>query len=96
MYVDELLNRVNGSGIGCHIGHLSYAGLRYADDVALLTPSIQALQELLHTCEDFAEEYNVKFNAKKTMCMCIGSSGHLITTTQSDTVRVTYCLECEC
>ena len=77
MYVDELLNRVNGSGIGCHVGHLSYAGLGYADDVALLTPSIQALQELLHTCEDFADEYNVKFNAKKTMCMCIGSSVHL-------------------
>ena len=32
----------------------------YADDVALLTPSIPALQELLHTCEDFAEEYSVK------------------------------------
>ena len=77
VYVDELLNRVNGSGIGCHVGHLSYAGLGYADDVALLTPSIQALQELLHTCEDFADEYNVKFNAKKTMCMCIGSSVHL-------------------
>ena len=45
--------------------------------MALLTPSIQALQELLHTCEDFADEYNVKFNANKTMCMCIGSSGHL-------------------
>ena len=40
VYVDELLNRVNGSGIGCHVGHLSYAGLGYADDVALLTPSI--------------------------------------------------------
>ena len=48
VYVYELLNRVNGSGIGCNVGHLSYAGLGYADNVALLTPSIQALQELTH------------------------------------------------
>ena len=33
-------------------------------------------------------------NAKKTMCMCIGSSGHL--PRRRDTARVTHCLECEC
>ena len=32
-----------------------------------------------YTCEDFAEECSVKFNANNTMCrpMCIGSGGHL-------------------
>ena len=42
IYIDELLNRINQSGLGCHVGHLSYAGLGYADDVSMLTPSIQA------------------------------------------------------
>ena len=69
MYTDELLNRINESGIGCHISHLSFAGLGYADDVGILSPSIEALHELLHICEKYADEFNVIFNAKKTMCV---------------------------
>ena len=75
VYIDELLTRINESGLGCHIGHLSYAGAGYADDVGLLTPSTRALQKLLHICEKFGHEYNVIFNAKKTVCMRIGSNG---------------------
>ena len=71
VYTDELLKRINESGIGCHIGHLYFAGLGYADDVGILSPSIEALHELLHICEKYADEFNVIFNAKKTMCMCI-------------------------
>ena len=71
MYPDELLNQINESGIGCHIGYLSFAGLGYADDVGILSPSVEALQELLHICEKYADEFNVIFNTKKTMCMCI-------------------------
>ena len=59
VYIDELLRRIDSSGLGCHIGHLSYAGVGYADDVGLLTPSTQALQKLLHVCEDFARDYNI-------------------------------------
>ena len=76
VYVDELLNRINKSGLGCHIGHISYSGLGYADDVSILTPSVHAMQSLIHICEDFAKEYNVIFNAKKTMCMRIGNNGN--------------------
>ena len=72
VYVDELLNRINSSGLGCHIGHISYAGLGYADDVGTLAPSVKALQSLLYICDDFATEYNVLFNAGKTKCMRIG------------------------
>ena len=55
---------IDSSGLGCHIGHLSYAGVGYADDVGLLAPSVQALQKLIGVCEDFARDYNVLFNAK--------------------------------
>ena len=43
--------------------------------MVLLTPSVQAMQALLHTCEDFANEFNVLFNVKKTKCMRVGSDG---------------------
>ena len=75
LYIDELLLRINNSGLGCHIGHLSYAGLGYADDVTTITPSVSSLQSVLYICEEFAEEYNVSFNCKKTVCMRVGSGG---------------------
>ena len=75
LYIDELLNRINSSGLGCHIGHLSYSGLGYADDVTVLTPSVKSLQSILYICEEFAKEYNVLFNCKKTVCMRVGSQG---------------------
>ena len=47
VYFDELLKRLNESGVGCHVGHLSYAGSGYADDVVIISPSICAMQQLL-------------------------------------------------
>ena len=41
----------------------------------LLTPSIQALQKLLYVCEDSACDYNILFNANKTVCMRDRSNG---------------------
>ena len=79
--------------VGCHVGHLSYAGLGYADDVALLTPSIQAVQEW--SCEDFAEEYTMLNLMQKRSCVVYWQQWAL-TTTQSDTAWVTHCMEREC
>ena len=75
LYIDELLIRINDSGLGCHIGHVSYAGLGYADDVTTLAPSISASQGIMKICEDFGFEYNVIWNCGKTYCLRIGSNG---------------------
>ena len=53
----------------------SYSGLGYADVVGMLTPSVWAMQALLHICEDFAKEFNIVFNTRKFMCMQIGNKG---------------------
>ena len=72
IYMDELLIRIRDSGLGCHVGHLSYAGLGYADDVTTLAPNLDALQSILHICEEFGEYYNVLWNCGKTKCMKVG------------------------
>ena len=59
--------------LGGHTGHVSYSVLGYAEDVGLLTPSVKAIQALLHICETISEEFRVVFNFKKTMCMRISS-----------------------
>ena len=75
LYIDELLVRINESGLGCHIGHVSYAGLGYADDVTTLAPSMNASQRIMKICEDFGVEYNVIWNCGKTYCIRIGNNG---------------------
>ena len=75
VYIDVLLNCLIESKLGCHIGCVSYSAVGYADDVGLLTPSVQALQDILHICETFSEEFRVVFNSKMTTCMRIGSNG---------------------
>ena len=72
IYFDELLRRLAKSGIGCHVGHLSYAAIGYADDVILLSPSIHGLEDLVTICEQSASEYGVTFNVKKTQSICFG------------------------
>ena len=67
VYFDELLKLLKASGLGCHVGHLSYAGCGYAP------PPVRALQQPLDICNRFAAEYNVMFNDKKILCMRVGN-----------------------
>ena len=73
VYIDELITLLSKSDIGCHIGPYYVGALGYADDVTLISPSLQGLNEMLSICKSFAEDFNVTFNAKKTMCIKFGS-----------------------
>ena len=44
----------------------------YAADLTLLWPSISGLKEMLKICEDYASDYNIIFNAKKSKLMHFG------------------------
>ena len=53
-YIDNLFSQLQHSGLGCHVG-LSYAGaFGYADDIALLAPSLQCLKGMISICEEYA------------------------------------------
>ena len=74
VYVDELLLRLKRLQVGCQIDG-EYAGaLAYADDIALLCPTISGLKQMIHTLEEFGEEFKMKFNPTKTKCMLFPKS----------------------
>ena len=51
----------------------SYVGaLSYADDITLLCPSIRGLNKMLDICNSFADMYDIKFNAKKSLGIKFG------------------------
>ena len=60
IYMDELISRLERSGIGCYIGYEYYGNISYADDLKLLCPSINGLLKILDICDVFSKEYSVK------------------------------------
>ena len=72
--MDELISQLEKSGAGCYVGKRFYGGFGYADDVHVLCPSINGLQKMMNVCEKFGENYDVEFNAKKTLAVCYSNS----------------------
>ena len=54
VYMDDLIQQLRKSGVGCHILDNFIAGILYADDVCLLAPSRKAMQKLLEICYNYA------------------------------------------
>ena len=46
--------------------------LSYADDITLLSPSLRGLNEMLHVCSLYADNFDITFNSKKTVCIKLG------------------------
>ena len=66
IYLDELLLKLESTGVGC-FWNSHYAGaLAYADDIVLLAPSASALRTLLATCESYGTCLGLHFNPLKT------------------------------
>ena len=72
LYVDELINILKSSGIGCHVANAFAASLFYADDMAVLAPSLKGLQRLLNLCSSYCAVWDIGLNPKKTKNMCFG------------------------
>ena len=75
VYVDDLFDRLKRNKHGCWINGYYYGIAGYADDNALLSPSLDGLQEMINTCDKYAKEHNLTFstnenvNKSKTKCM---------------------------
>ena len=72
LYVDDLISKLESLNIGCYILEMFMASLLYADDMALLAPSVKGLQLLLDKCSEFCEDWDICLNAKKSKLMYFG------------------------
>ena len=76
IYIDGLLNVLAKEKIGCFIGHFFVGALAYADDIVLLAPTPRAMRTMLKLCDNYANEFNVVFNAKKSKCIVCGCNNN--------------------
>jgi len=81
--------RTQGS-YGCSIGDAYFGSVVYADDVLLLSVSINGLQLMMNACSTYGDEQCIQFNSSKSVCTKFGnkwSSETMVMTLKS------YCLQ---
>jgi len=71
--MDTLIVRLRKLGIGCKLFDVYYGCLLYADDILLLSHSVNAMGRMLAICDQFAVEFDLKFNTSKSLAMRIGN-----------------------
>ena len=69
VYLDGLIAQLKKKGLGCHFNDNFVGCFIYADDITLLAPSHDALNNMLDVCREYAEVCDILFNATKTKCM---------------------------
>jgi exonuclease III len=73
VYVDDLLNELSSSGLGCFVNGFCFNSLMYADDLILLTITISDLRSLLAMCSKFFMLVDMPVNFSKSNCIRIGT-----------------------
>ena len=65
LYLDGLIQKLKHSGIGCHIGRTYCGVFGYADDLAIVSPTLFSLRQIIEICAEYESEMDSLFNQKK-------------------------------
>ena len=66
MYFKSLLEKLKDSGLGCHVGRTFAGAFAYADDFALVSPSLSGLRLMIRICEQYAMEYSIVLKSNQS------------------------------
>ena len=73
VFTDTLIERLRQVGLGCRILDQFYGCLLYADDILLLSHSVNAMRRMLLLSDQFAADFDMKFNSGKSVVLRIGN-----------------------
>ena len=71
--VDDVLKKLENSNCGCFISSLCCNSFMYADDLILITITVQDLQSLVNISAEEISKIGLSINCSKTFCIRIGS-----------------------
>lgn len=69
VYNDNLSQALNDLKVGCFINNVCMNHIFYADDIALISPSPAALQQMVKICEVYGKNNEIIYSTEKTTCM---------------------------
>ena len=70
VYIDELFDILRKEQTGCWVNDKFIGIVGYDDDLLLLPPTLDGLQEMVKTCEEFATRNNLKFSTHHVLKQC--------------------------
>ena len=70
--VDDLISKLQNLNYGCWMSNLYIGFILFADDILLISPTINGLQRQLNICASFSDERFIIFNDKKSVCLQFG------------------------
>jgi len=72
IYIDDLLVSLSQLGVGCYTAGNFFGAIIYADDIVLISPTPLGMRKLLFSCDSYANEFDIIFNASKSkFLVCI-------------------------
>ena len=69
-YVNDLFKLLRERSAGCWVKGNFHGIFGYSDDNFLLAPSLPALQEMLRTCQEYAQSHNLQFSTDPRPSKC--------------------------
>ena len=73
VYINDVLIKLQKSGLGCHIRNLCLNALMYADDLLLISISIVDMQQMIDICKYEFDWLDMKCNVKISGCIRLGN-----------------------
>ena len=70
LYLDGLIHKLKHSGIVCHINRTYCGVFGYADDLAIVSPTLFGQRKMIEICEEYASEMDLLFTKKKSKLLC--------------------------
>ena len=70
IYTDDLFTLLRIKKTGCWVEYKFVGILRYADDLRLLSPSLDGLQEMIKSCGEHARSFNLSFSTNANLMKC--------------------------
>ena len=74
VYIDTVIITIQNLGLGCHVGMRSMSIFMYADDLVLISGSLNDLQFMVDVCIGELNSLDLLINAKKSICIRIGKN----------------------
>ena len=72
VFINEFIVKVKQNNIGCQMSMIFLGIIMYADDMLLLSASVEGLQKMLNLCSAICSDMELEFNAKKCVCSSVG------------------------
>ena len=79
LFINKFLSSLRQCNSGCKMSGRFVGAIMYADDLIILSASVDGLQKMLHCCELSCADLLLEFNCSKCSCIAIGpaSKAHI-------------------